>query len=62
MADADTFLGQELPAVREWSFSREDASRIGQPLLAVLGAKTGEVAATFGERRELLPLGRTTPS
>ncbi len=54
VADADTFLGQELPAVREWSFGREDASRITQPVLAVLGEKTGEVAATFGERRKLL--------
>jgi len=54
VADADTFLGQGLPAVRECSFSREDASSIAQPVLAVLGAKTGEVAATFGERRELL--------
>ncbi len=54
VADADTFFGQELPAVREWSFGREDASRVTQPVLAVLGEKTGEVAATFGERRELL--------
>jgi pimeloyl-ACP methyl ester carboxylesterase len=54
VADAHTFLGQELPAVREWSFGWEDASRIAQPVLAVLGAKTGEVAATFGERRKLL--------
>lgn len=54
VADADTFLGQELPAVREWSFSREDASHLIQPVLAVLGAKTGEVTAVFGERRELL--------
>jgi pimeloyl-ACP methyl ester carboxylesterase len=57
VANADTFLDQELPAVREWSFTREDASRITQPVLAVLGAKTGEVAATFGERRELLLSG-----
>jgi pimeloyl-ACP methyl ester carboxylesterase len=54
VADADTFFGQELLAVREWSFSQEDARRVTQPVLAVLGEKTGEVAATFGERRELL--------
>jgi pimeloyl-ACP methyl ester carboxylesterase len=29
--DADTFLGQELPAVQEWSFTPEDANRIRQP-------------------------------
>src|SRR5262249_28833936 len=40
VADADTFFGQELPAVRQWSFTREDANRITQPVLAVLGAKS----------------------
>src|SRR5581483_1531459 len=51
VADADTFFGQELPAVRQWSFTQEEASRITQPVLAVLGARS---RATFRERRELL--------
>jgi len=51
VADADTFFGQELPAVQQWSFSQEDASRITQPALAVLGAKSRPI---FRERRELL--------
>jgi pimeloyl-ACP methyl ester carboxylesterase len=51
VADADTFFGQELPAVQQWSFGREEARRITQPVLAVLGAKSNP---TFHERRELL--------
>ena len=51
VADADTFFGQELPAVQAWSFEAEDAARITQPVLAVLGTHS---VATFGERRELL--------
>jgi pimeloyl-ACP methyl ester carboxylesterase len=61
VADADTFFGQELPAVRQWSFTREDARRITKPVLAVLGAKSdevrpasGEVSRVFAERQELL--------
>jgi pimeloyl-ACP methyl ester carboxylesterase len=51
VADADAFFAQELPAVQQWSFTQEDASRITQPALAILGAKT---APTFPERLELL--------
>ena len=51
LADADAFFGQELPAVRAWSFGREDAQRIDQPTLVVLGEHS---AATFAERRDLL--------
>jgi pimeloyl-ACP methyl ester carboxylesterase len=51
IADADTFFGQELPAVQQWSFTQEDAQRITQPVLAVLGAKSNPI---FHERRELL--------
>jgi pimeloyl-ACP methyl ester carboxylesterase len=51
VAKADVFFGQELPAVQQWSFTQEDASRITQPVLAVLGEDT---APTFPERRELL--------
>jgi pimeloyl-ACP methyl ester carboxylesterase len=54
VADADTFFGQELPAVREWSFQPQDAERIRQPVLAVLGARSGDVGPSFGERHELL--------
>jgi pimeloyl-ACP methyl ester carboxylesterase len=51
VAAADAFFAQELPAVQQWSFTQEDASRITRPVLAVLGENT---APTFPERRELL--------
>jgi pimeloyl-ACP methyl ester carboxylesterase len=51
VADADAFFAQELPALQEWSFTQEDASRITQPVLAVRGQNT---AATFPERLEVL--------
>ncbi len=54
VADADTFFGQELPALQQWSFTREHARRIAQPVLAVVGAKSKELDPIWGERHELL--------
>jgi pimeloyl-ACP methyl ester carboxylesterase len=54
VADADTFFGQELPAVRGWSFGPQEASRIPHPALAVLGARSREVTPVFDQRQELL--------
>jgi pimeloyl-ACP methyl ester carboxylesterase len=51
VADADAFFTQELPALQQWSFTQEDARRVTQPVLAVLGQHT---APTFPERRDLL--------
>ena len=51
IADADAFFAQELPALQAWSFTQEDARRITQSVLAVLGEKT---APSFPERMELL--------
>jgi pimeloyl-ACP methyl ester carboxylesterase len=51
VADADTFFGQELPAVLQWSFGPQEAARIAQPALAVLGENSHPV---FRERRDLL--------
>lgn len=53
-ADADTFFGQELPALQQWSFKREDASRIAQPALAVIGEKSRAVSPIWSERQEML--------
>jgi pimeloyl-ACP methyl ester carboxylesterase len=39
--DADAFFTNEFPAVGEWAFTREQAARISQPVLSVLGANTG---------------------
>ena len=54
VADADTFFGQEFPAVQQWSFTREDAGRITQPVLAVIGAKSKALSPVWNERQEKL--------
>jgi pimeloyl-ACP methyl ester carboxylesterase len=51
VADADTFLQVDFPAVEGWEFSRELAGRIKQPVLAVVGA---ESAPVFVEVHELV--------
>jgi pimeloyl-ACP methyl ester carboxylesterase len=38
--DADTFFGIELPSLGSWTFTREDAAKILQPVLSVTGATT----------------------
>lgn len=38
VAGADTFFQVEFPAIAEWQFNRELASRITQPVLSVVGA------------------------
>ena len=54
MADADTFFGQQLPAMQQWSLSRDEANRITQPVLAVIGERSQEVSPIWNERQELL--------
>jgi pimeloyl-ACP methyl ester carboxylesterase len=54
VASADTFFGQELPAVGQWSFRREDARRITQPVLAVVGEKSKKQSPIWGARQEML--------
>lgn len=51
VAAADVYVGRELSAVQARSFTEEDAHRVTQPALAVLGE---ESAAVFRDRRELL--------
>jgi pimeloyl-ACP methyl ester carboxylesterase len=51
VADADTFFGQEMPAVQQWSFGPAEADRIAQPVLVVAGEHSIPV---FHERRDLL--------
>jgi pimeloyl-ACP methyl ester carboxylesterase len=52
--DASTFFEQELPAVAQWSFGPDDARRVEQPVLAMLGERTHEVTPVFDQRHELL--------
>ena len=73
VASADTFFGQELPAVGQWSFRREDARRITQPVLAVVGEKSkaavadlerppGDAAHLAPQRRGIRPPRRHAPA
>jgi pimeloyl-ACP methyl ester carboxylesterase len=54
--DADTFFGIELPSLVEWSFGKDEASRVNRPTLSVFGEGTApvwtEIAAFL---RESLP-------
>jgi pimeloyl-ACP methyl ester carboxylesterase len=54
VVDADTFFGQELPAVQQWSLKREDAGRITQPALSVVGANSKKLSPIWTERHEML--------
>jgi pimeloyl-ACP methyl ester carboxylesterase len=54
VTDADTFFGQELPAVYQWTFTREEGSRITQPTLAVTGEKSPEVSPIWTQRQDML--------
>jgi pimeloyl-ACP methyl ester carboxylesterase len=49
VGDADAHFGAELPAYERWRFTREDARRIGQPVLAVLGSESAEDWAGWPE-------------
>jgi pimeloyl-ACP methyl ester carboxylesterase len=40
IADADTFFGVELPALAAWTFGADEAARISQPVLSVVGGET----------------------
>jgi pimeloyl-ACP methyl ester carboxylesterase len=70
VADADAFFAQELPALQQWSFTQDDASRITQPVLAVLGENTapefsranGTAALVAPERRALRAPRRNAPA
>ena len=54
VADADTFFGQELPAIQQWQLPRTDAGRITQPVLAVVGEKSLELSPIWNERQQLM--------
>lgn len=54
VADADTFFGQELPAVREWTFGAQQAALIHQPALVVMGGRSHEVSPIWQQRQDLL--------
>ncbi len=47
--DAGTFLQVEMPAAYRWSFTPEDAGRISQPVLSILGVQSPERAQKVHE-------------
>lgn len=51
VADLDTFFQVEMPALQAWRFTAEDAKRITQPVLLVVG---NETASIFSETHALL--------
>jgi 3-oxoadipate enol-lactonase len=51
LADADTFFGHELPALRQWTFGPDQAQRITMPVLAVVAENSDR---RFHQRQELL--------
>jgi pimeloyl-ACP methyl ester carboxylesterase len=50
-AEADLFFQAEMPAVQQWSFGPNDAERVTQPVLNVMGARS---AQRFVEASELV--------
>ena len=51
VADASAFFTQEMPAIRQWPFTEDDARRIRQPALVVQGTAS---LPLFAERQKLL--------
>lgn len=54
VADADTFFGQEFPAIQQWVFGEAEAARIVQPVLLVMGGKSHEISPVWQQRQDLL--------
>lgn len=40
ITDADTFFGVELPALTAWTFGADEAARVSQPVLSIVGSDT----------------------
>ena len=51
LAEADLFFQAEMPAVQQWAFGADEAARVSQPVLNVLGARS---APRFVEGSELV--------
>ena len=54
ITDAPTFFEQELPALQDWVFGRDEATFIMQPALAVVGARSLTYDPIWGERHQVL--------
>jgi pimeloyl-ACP methyl ester carboxylesterase len=54
VADASVAFDTELPGLFEWRFAEEEAKRIIQPVLSVLGAESGALSPRFAEAHQWL--------
>lgn len=54
VADAPSTFRHELPGLLSWTFDEDDASRITQPTLSILGGKSNALWPRFGETHEAL--------
>lgn len=54
VADAGTTFERELPGLLGWRFGEEEARRISQPALSVLGGASDALWSRFGETHRLL--------
>ena len=63
VADVDTFFQVELAALQQWHFTAEEATRIRQPVLAVVGTESAPIFHEGHERTQaLVPTGGGTGS
>jgi pimeloyl-ACP methyl ester carboxylesterase len=54
VADAPTFFEHELPSVRAFAFSANDAKRLQAPVLLVIGQRSDTVSPIWRQRHRLL--------
>ena len=54
VADARTWFEQEIPGLGAWTFDEDQARRITQPVLAVLGGESDTLWPRFGETHRRL--------
>ncbi len=54
VADAATPFECELPGLLNWHFGEQEAKRIGQPVLSILGGDSTNLSPRFGETHRLL--------
>ena len=59
--EADLFFQAEMPAVQQWSFGPDDAERVTQPVLNVLGAESAPRFVEGAAARPVLVPARRTP-
>lgn len=50
IGDADTFFGVELPALSTWTFGADQAARVSQPVLSVVGSETEPLWVEVADR------------